>query len=161
MQNCSLPQVSVVIPAYNACKYIADTLDLALNQTFHSFEPVPKVVVDYRRHVSSLSRGAAPVPERAALVALAKWRGRARLDEEERQAVKRTYLQTQSYLDVKHAVDHFHKGEYSLAGMALRRAYKWRPKCRYRAARSALRLPQGLRAWLYEGGVDVPLWKGV
>ena len=32
MKNCSLPQVSVVIPAYNACKYIAETLESALNQ---------------------------------------------------------------------------------------------------------------------------------
>jgi glycosyltransferase involved in cell wall biosynthesis len=40
MQNCSLPQVSVVIPAYNASKYIAETLETALNQRFRSFEIV-------------------------------------------------------------------------------------------------------------------------
>ena len=38
MQNCSVPQVSVVIPAYNASKYIAETLETALNQRFRSFE---------------------------------------------------------------------------------------------------------------------------
>jgi glycosyltransferase involved in cell wall biosynthesis len=38
MQNCSLPQVSVVIPAYNASKYIAETVETALNQRFRSFE---------------------------------------------------------------------------------------------------------------------------
>src|SRR5271169_3791846 len=38
MQNCSLPQVSVVIPAYNASKYIAETFETALNQRFRWFE---------------------------------------------------------------------------------------------------------------------------
>jgi glycosyltransferase involved in cell wall biosynthesis len=106
-------------------------------------EPVPKVLVHYRRHASSLSLGA-PVQERAALVALAKWRGRACIGEEERQAVERTYLQTQSYLDVRHAVDHIHKGEYSLARMALRRACKWQPKWRYRAAQIGLSVAPGI-----------------
>lgn len=111
MQNCSLPQVSVVIPAYNASKNIAETLETAFNQRFRSFE--------------------------------IKWRGRACLDKEERQAVKRTYLQTQSYLYVRHAVDHIHKGEYSLARMALRRACKWRPKWPYRAAQIGLAVAPG------------------
>lgn len=38
METFSLPQVNVVIPAYNARKYIAETLKSALNQSLHSFE---------------------------------------------------------------------------------------------------------------------------
>ncbi len=303
MQNCSLPQVSVVIPAYNACKYIAETLDSALNQTSHSFEiivvddgstdgthavvekyrdrgvvllrqsnagppaarnralsvargkyvalldsddlwepdylqtmvnfldlnpevsiafpdtlffgeskfvgrrfqevyppcppitfakvaglishvsvdatlrrevftrvglfdeqmlgtedfdlwlralhagcriePVPKVLVHYRRHASNLSFKST-VMYTSALKTLDKWRGQASLGTEERQAVERTYLQMQSYLNVRRAVDHIHKGEYSLARMALRRACKWRPKWRYRAAQIGLAVAPGI-----------------
>ena len=32
------PKVSVIIPAYNIAKYVAETLDSALNQTFKDFE---------------------------------------------------------------------------------------------------------------------------
>ena len=38
MQNASLPQVTVVIPANNARQYIWTTLESALNQDFDSFE---------------------------------------------------------------------------------------------------------------------------
>jgi glycosyltransferase involved in cell wall biosynthesis len=100
-------------------------------------EPVSKVLVHYRRHAASLS-SKSTVMYSSALKALDKWRGHTSLDAEERQAVERTYLQTQFYLDVRHAVDHIHKGEYSLARMALRRACKWRPKWRYRAAQIGL-----------------------
>ncbi|NQU32869.1 MAG: glycosyltransferase family 2 protein [Bacteroidetes bacterium] len=33
-----LPEVSVVLPAYNAEKYIADAIESIINQTFHDFE---------------------------------------------------------------------------------------------------------------------------
>jgi glycosyltransferase involved in cell wall biosynthesis len=38
MQTYSVPQVSVVTPAYNAREYFAETLESALNQRFRSFE---------------------------------------------------------------------------------------------------------------------------
>ena len=86
----------------------------------------------YRKSVSSFPR------TMLANTALAKWRARAGLGEEERQSVERTYLQIQSYLDVRHAADHIHKRGYSLARTVLRRGCKLRPKWRYRAARIGL-----------------------
>jgi hypothetical protein len=106
-------------------------------------EPVPKVLVHYRRHASNLSFKST-VMYTSALKALDKWRDQASLSIEERQAVERTYSQMQSYLDVRHAVDYIHKGEYSLARMALRRACMWRPKWRYRAAQIGLAVAPGI-----------------
>ena len=106
-------------------------------------QPVSEVLVHYRRHASSLSLGA-PVQERATVEALAKWRGQACLSAEERQAVERTYLKTQAYLDARDAVDHIHKGEYSLARNALRRTCAYQPKWRYRAARLGLAVAPGI-----------------
>jgi GT2 family glycosyltransferase len=106
-------------------------------------EPVSKVLVHYRRHASTLSSNGI-VMYSSALKALEKWRSHASLGIEERQAVERTYLQMQSYLDVRHAVDHIHNGEYSLARSALRRACKSRPKWRYRAAQIGLAVAPGI-----------------
>lgn len=111
-------------------------------------EAVAKVLCHYRRHDASLF-GSAPVQEKAAVQALAKWRGQASLAPEERAAVEGTYLKTQSYLDVRCAVDHIHKGEYSLARTAVRRACKWSPKWRHRAAQIGLAVwPRMTRAAL-------------
>jgi GT2 family glycosyltransferase len=106
-------------------------------------EPISKVLVHYRRHASSLSSNGI-VMYSSALKALKKWRGHPSLGKEERQAVENTYLQTQFYLDVRRAVDHIHKREYSLAKEALRRACKWRPKWRYRAAQFGLAVAPGI-----------------
>jgi GT2 family glycosyltransferase len=106
-------------------------------------EPVSKVLVHYRRHASSLS-SSGTVMYSSALKALSKWRGDLSLSTEERRAVERSYLQTQSYLDIRYAVEHIHKGEYSLARSALRRACKWRPKWRYRAAQIGLAVAPGI-----------------
>src|ERR1700759_2288858 len=38
MRRSSEPRVSVVIPAYNAQDFIAETLESALNQSFRAFE---------------------------------------------------------------------------------------------------------------------------
>ncbi|MGH7029686.1 MAG: glycosyltransferase, partial [Stellaceae bacterium] len=100
-------------------------------------EPLPRVLVRYRRHADSISAHST-LADSAALQALAKWRGRACLDTEEQEAVERTCSHMRFKLDVRYAVDHIHKGEFSLARAALRRACAYRPKWRYRAARLAL-----------------------
>jgi Glycosyl transferase family 2 len=101
MQNCSLPQVSVVVSARNASKYIAETLEVALSQRFRSVEII--VIDDGKvglcRHIRAF--------------------------------------------DIKHGGDRIHKRAYSLARMARRRASKWRPKCRHRAAQISLAAAPG------------------
>src|SRR5271169_57760 len=101
MQNCSLPQVSVVVPTHNASKYIAETLKVALNQGFRSVEiiVVDDSKIGLRRHIRAF--------------------------------------------DIKRGVGRIHKSEYSLPRMTLRRACKWRPKCRYRADQISLAAAPG------------------
>ena len=106
-------------------------------------EPVSKVLFNYRRHASSLSSNSI-VMYSSALKALGKWRGHPSLGMEERQAVESTHLQTQYDLDIRHAVQYIHKGEYSLARVALRRACSWRPKWRYRAVQIGLAVAPGI-----------------
>ncbi len=106
-------------------------------------EPVPRVLVDYRRHAASVSANSTAMYS-AILQVLDKWRGRAGLGAEERQAVERTYLQTQFQLDVRHAVDHIRNGEILLARTALRRACAHQPKWRYRAVRIGLAVAPGV-----------------
>lgn len=38
MKNANLPKVSILLPVYNAEKYLSDCLKSLLNQTFHDFE---------------------------------------------------------------------------------------------------------------------------
>ena len=106
-------------------------------------EPIARVLVHYRRHAASVSADST-VMGSAVLQVLDKWRGRADLAAEEREAIERTYLQTQFHLDLKHAVDHIRNGEFPLARSALRRACAYQPKWRYRAARMGLAVAPGM-----------------
>lgn len=100
-------------------------------------EPLARVLVRYRRHAASISAHST-LADAAALQVLDKWGGQPCLDAEENAAVERTRLQMQFKLDLRHAVDHIHNGEFLLARAALRRVCGYRPKWRYRAARLAL-----------------------
>ncbi len=113
-------------------------------------EPVPRVLVRYRRHAASVSANNTVMCS-ATLQVLDKWRGRACLDAAERAAVERTYLQTQFQLDVNHAVDHIRNGEILLARMALRRACAYQPKWRYRAVRVGLAVAPAMTRLVLRG----------
>jgi glycosyltransferase involved in cell wall biosynthesis len=106
-------------------------------------EPVPRVLVRYRRHAASVSASGALMYS-SALQVLAKWRGRADLDREAKDAIERGYLQMQFHLDVSRAVDYIRTGEFALARAALRRACAYQPKWRYRAARLGLAIAPGM-----------------
>jgi glycosyltransferase involved in cell wall biosynthesis len=138
------------VGAFDEALRAAEDFDLWL-RALHAgcrIEPVPRVLVRYRRHAASVS-AQGTLADLAALQVLGKWRGRAALDAEEHDAVERTWRQTRFKLDVKHAVDHIHNGEFSLARAALQRACAYRPKWRYRAARLALAIaPEILRRTL-------------
>ncbi len=52
MEN--IPAVSVVIPMYNAEKYIGETLDSLLNQTLQDFEVLRLLARQFPRHCREL-----------------------------------------------------------------------------------------------------------
>jgi glycosyltransferase involved in cell wall biosynthesis len=115
-------------------------------------EPVPRVLVRYRRHAASVSASGTTMYS-SALQVLAKWRGRADLDPEAKEAVERGYREMQFHLDLRHATDHICAGEFSLARMELRRVCAYRPKWRYLTAWLALAIaPSMLRLALRRRG---------
>lgn len=106
-------------------------------------EPIPRVLVRYRRHGASVSAQSTRAHS-AALQVLEKWRGEACVDGAARAAIEGTRSRLHFYLDVRHALDHVRAGEFVLARAALRRACAYRPKWRYRAAQLGLAIAPGL-----------------
>jgi glycosyltransferase involved in cell wall biosynthesis len=140
MEAFSLPQVSVVIPAYTARKYIAETLESPLNQNLRSFEIIVvddgsgdgthTVVEEYRDRGVVLLRQPNSGIRAARTRALSVARGQfvALLDSDD--LWEPDYLQTMvAFLE--------------LAKTALRRACEWRPKWRDRAAQISLAATPG------------------
>jgi glycosyltransferase involved in cell wall biosynthesis len=109
----------------------------------YRIEPVPRVLVHYRRHAASVSAGAALMYSSAVQV-LEKWRAAACLDREDREAVERGYREMRFQLDVRTATDHIRAGEFALAKAALQRACAYRPKWRYLVARLGLAIAPGM-----------------
>ncbi len=130
----------------------AEDFDLWLRVLYAGcrIEPIPRVLVRYRRHAASVSAHRTRAHS-AALQVLDKWRGEARLDAAAQSAIASTRSQLQFHLDVGHALDHIHAGEFALARAALRRACAYRPKWRYRAARLGLGIAPGLIRFALRG----------
>ena len=102
-------------------------------------EPVPRVLVRYRRHVSALSFESA-TNYSSGLQILAKWRDREELSEEERQAVEKTWQEFQYHLMVREALGNINMRNFPLAREQLRQAWDRIPKWRFRATRLGLAL---------------------
>ena len=140
METLSLPQVSVVIPAYTARKYIAETLESALNQNLHSFEisvvddgsgdGTHTVVDKYRDRGVALLRQPNSGIRAARNRALSVARGQFVVLLDSDDLWKLDYLQTMV-------------GFLELAKTALRRACEWRPKWRDLAAQISFAVAPG------------------
>jgi glycosyltransferase involved in cell wall biosynthesis len=149
MEPLSLPQVSVVIPAHTARKYIAETLESPLNQNLHSFEIIVvddgssdgtrTVVEKYRDRGVVLLRQPNSGIRAARNRALSVARGQfvALLDSDD--LWEPDCLQTMV-------------GFLELARTALRRACGWRPKWRDRAAQISLAVAPGTTRLALRGG---------
>jgi|SRR5271169_3118344 len=109
----------------------------------YKIEPVPKVLLRYRRHAASLSLQ--PVtPHLSALRVLQKWRNREDLTKEESEAVETTYADVLYRLNVASALDSIHKAQYSTAVDFLLKAAAQVPKWRFHAARVGLAVAPGI-----------------
>lgn len=99
-------------------------------------EPVPQVLVRYRRHASSLSMKKGL--HEGFLQVLEKWLNHPALSEEEMKAVENSYRWALWQLDLRAALGNIRSGNYALAREELRRVCAYKSKLRYQATRFGL-----------------------